>query len=85
MFCAKTHSKARVRLSGGLNLLVAAGNDGLSTTAIDNSVLRLWESGHSGPRIVGATTLRYFATGFRSVKHWSRTVWRIALEFRPVC
>jgi hypothetical protein len=39
--CAKTHSKARVRLSGGLNLLVAAGNDGLSTTAIDNSVLRL--------------------------------------------
>jgi hypothetical protein len=30
-----------VRLSDGLNLLVAAGNDGLSTTAIDNSVLRL--------------------------------------------
>jgi hypothetical protein len=39
--CAKTHSKAHVRLSDGLNLSVAAGNDGLSTTAIDNSVLRL--------------------------------------------
>jgi hypothetical protein len=39
--CVKTHSKACVRLSDGPNLLVAAGSGGLSTTAINNSLLRL--------------------------------------------
>jgi hypothetical protein len=74
-----------VWLSDGLNLLVAAGNGRLSTTAIDNSFLRLRESGHSGPRIVGATTLRYFATGVRPVLRWFCPVGHDALEFLPVC